>query len=256
VTREQLLADPQSGARPLSRDEQAERARNAALARSWLPVAAPAGSHGRPQSPAAATGRAAPAAPATGPQPCSTQRSRDGVAAHPQRADANGSMWRLRSLIAMGHTTQRIAAALGTTPGTINPLLTGQRGTVQEPLRDDINQLFDAWWDKHPPLATPEDKTARNHALGRAAVRNWPLPAALDEDQLDTLGYTPTDRRWRYAKGTGPAAEDPLGKQRDLAHHQRPADLAAAQAQRDAADTRWRIPQPRQAEPEPEREAG
>jgi hypothetical protein len=32
VTREQLLADPTSGARPLSRAEQAERARNAELA--------------------------------------------------------------------------------------------------------------------------------------------------------------------------------------------------------------------------------
>ncbi len=238
VTRDQLLAGPTSGAGPLSRDEQAERARNAEVARPWLPVAAPA-------------------APATGPHQRSPQRSRDGVAAHPQpqRAPANGSMWRLRSLVAMGHTTQRIAAALGTTSGMINPLVTGQRVTVQAPLRDDITRLFDAWWDKHPPQQAPADKTASIHALQRAAVHNWPCPAALNEDQLDTPGYQPTDR-WRYSKGTGPAAEDPLGKQRDLATKQRQPDLAAVPAERDAAGAGWRIRQPRhQAEAEAEREA-
>jgi hypothetical protein len=41
VTREQLLADPNSGARPLSRDEQAERARNAEVAAQWYPATSP-----------------------------------------------------------------------------------------------------------------------------------------------------------------------------------------------------------------------
>jgi hypothetical protein len=255
VTREQLLADPHGGARPLDRSEQAEWARNA-QARPWRPVAAPAAAHGQRQPPAAATGRAAPAAPASGPHQRSQVRSRDGVAAHPrpQRTPANGSMWRLRSLIAMGHTTGRIAATLGTTTSTINPFLTGQRHTVAVPLRDDITRLFDAWWDKHPPQATPADKTAAIRALGDAAVHNWPCPAALNEDQLDTPGYQPTDR-WRYSKGTGPAAEDPLGKHRDLATNQRHAGLAAAQAEPDAAGAGWRIRQPRhqaQAQAEPE----
>jgi hypothetical protein len=226
VTRDQLLAHPRSGARPL----------NPAV-----------------RQPAAAAGRAAPA---TRPGQVSAQRCGVGVAAHPQpqRADANGSMWRLRSLIAMGHTTGRIAAALGTTTSTIGPLVTGNRGTVPVPLRDDITALFDAWWDKHPPQATPADKAAAVRALGDAAVRNWPCPAALNEDELDTPGYQPADR-WRYSKGTGPAAEDPLGKQRDLAGTQRPADLAAVPAERDAAEGGWRIRQPRHqahAEAEPE----
>jgi hypothetical protein len=49
--------------------------------------------------------------------------------------------------------------------------------------------------------------------LQRAAVHNWPCPAALDEDELDLPGYQPT-ARWRYAAGTGIAADDPLGKTR------------------------------------------
>jgi hypothetical protein len=44
VTREQLLADPNSGARPLSRDEQAERARDAEFAAQWFPAISPSGS--------------------------------------------------------------------------------------------------------------------------------------------------------------------------------------------------------------------
>ena len=43
VTREQLLNDPTSGARPLSRAEAAERAANAELAAQWLPVTSPQG---------------------------------------------------------------------------------------------------------------------------------------------------------------------------------------------------------------------
>jgi len=131
----------------------------------------------------------------------------------PPRVDANGGMWRLRSLIAMGHTTRRITAALGSTSHIIEPLIRGDRATVATALRDDINQLFDAWWDKRPPRRTPAEKSAACRALQRAAVHNWPCPAALDEDELDTPGYKPAGR-WRYAHGTSIAADDPLGKYR------------------------------------------
>lgn len=43
VTREQMLNDPMSGARPLSGAETAERARNAELASQWLPATSPLG---------------------------------------------------------------------------------------------------------------------------------------------------------------------------------------------------------------------
>lgn len=43
VTREQLLADPKSGAQPLSREERVERARNAELAAQWYPATSPSG---------------------------------------------------------------------------------------------------------------------------------------------------------------------------------------------------------------------
>jgi hypothetical protein len=43
VTRDQLLNDPMSGARPLPDAETAERARNADLAAQWLPATSPSG---------------------------------------------------------------------------------------------------------------------------------------------------------------------------------------------------------------------
>jgi len=146
----------------------------------------------------------------------------------PQRVDADGSMWRLRSLIAMGHTTGRITRALGTSNDIIEPLIRGERATVGASLRDDINRLFDAWWDKRPPRRTGAEKAAACKALQRAAVHNWPCPVALDEDELDLPGYKPAGR-WRYAQGTGIAIEDPLGKWRQAAPENttRQADRAA-----------------------------
>jgi hypothetical protein len=43
VTREQLLGDPTSGARPLTAAEQTERAADAGLAAQWLPAISPSG---------------------------------------------------------------------------------------------------------------------------------------------------------------------------------------------------------------------
>ena len=60
----------------------------------------------------------------------------------PQRADANGSVWRLRSLLAMGHTTGRITRALGAPSHIIEPLIRGERATIASALRADINRLF------------------------------------------------------------------------------------------------------------------
>jgi hypothetical protein len=155
----------------------------------------------------------------------------------PQRVNANGSMWRLRSLIAMGHTSGRITRALGASADIIAALIRGQRATITPCLRDDITRLFDAWWDKQPPRRTPAAKAAACQALQRAAVNNWPCPAALDEDQLDLPGYTPSGR-WRYAHGTGIAAEDPLRKNHQK---QQPPEHRGRQTDRPA---------------EPEREAG
>ena len=136
---------------------------------------------------------------------------------NPPRAPANGPMWRLRSLIAMGHATGRITTALAAPAHVIEPLIRGDRATITTTLAGDIGRLFEAWWDKQPPQHTPAEKAAASKARHRAARNNWPCPAALDEDDLDQPGYRPS-ARWRHALGSGIAAADPLGNN----HHPHP----------------------------------
>ena len=135
----------------------------------------------------------------------------------PPRSPANGPMWRLRSLIAMGHATGHLTTALAAPAHIIEPLIRGDRATIATELRDDIGRLFDAWWDKQPPQHTPAEKAAASKARHRAARHGWPCPAALDEDELDQPGYRPS-ARWRHALGSGIAAADPLGNN----HHPHP----------------------------------
>src|SRR5262245_9870337 len=63
---------------------------------------------------------------------------------NPPRTAANGPMWRLRSLLAMGHTTGRLTAALAAPAHVIEPLIRGDRATITTTLRDDIGRLFEA----------------------------------------------------------------------------------------------------------------
>jgi hypothetical protein len=131
----------------------------------------------------------------------------------PPRAAANGPMWRLRSLIAMGHATGRITTALAAPAHVIESLIRGDRATITTTLAGDIGRLFEAWWDKQPPQHTPAERAAASKARHRAACNNWPCPSALDDDELDQPGYQPA-ARWRHARGTGIAGHDPLGKNR------------------------------------------
>jgi hypothetical protein len=82
--------------------------------------------------------------------------------------DAGGTMWRLRSLVAMGHDTSRIARALRTRPRLIRDLVRGEVKTVSPQLRDMAFQLWGAWWDKRPPERTPTECRAATRARHRA----------------------------------------------------------------------------------------
>ena len=123
-----------------------------------------------------------------------------------QRADANATMWRLRSLTAMGHYATRIARALGTHPVYIHRVIHGRARTVPAELRDDVIAVWDAWWDKTPPADSPARRRAAARARHLAEVNGWPAAAGLDEDQLDQPGYRPWCR-YRPATGTGTAPE-------------------------------------------------
>jgi hypothetical protein len=120
-----------------------------------------------------------------------------------------GIMWRLRALVAMGHTCSRMATATGIPPATLRRIVRGEASTVRPEQRQAVTMLFDAWWDKTPPRQTRREKLAAGNALKRAALNDWPCPAGLDEDEVDLPGYQP-HCGWRYARGTGAADDYPL----------------------------------------------
>jgi hypothetical protein len=114
--------------------------------------------------------------------------------------DSGGTMWRLRSLVAMGHDGTRIARALSVRPQIVREILRGDKHVVSVQLRDLTCQLWDAWWDKRPPERTPEERRAAAAARRRAERLGWCTPLGLDEDELDEPGYRPYSR---YRPGTG-----------------------------------------------------
>jgi transcriptional regulator with XRE-family HTH domain len=131
------------------------------------------------------------------------------------RVDAGGTRLRLRALHVMGHGSARIARALGVREMTIRQITRGDARTVSPKLRDQVADLYDAWWDKRAPARTRFDRGAATAARKRAIAGNWCAPAALDDDQLDTPGYRP-EYGWKPATGTGIAPEiRPRPRRRD-----------------------------------------
>jgi uncharacterized protein YfaP (DUF2135 family) len=123
-----------------------------------------------------------------------------------QRLDANGTRLRLRALHVMGHGSARIARATGASPKTIRKLVRGDARTVGPRLRDAIDDLYDAWWDKRAPGRTRFERGAATAARRHAIAGNWCAAAALDDDLLDTPGYRPK-AGWKPATGTGTAPD-------------------------------------------------
>jgi hypothetical protein len=122
------------------------------------------------------------------------------------RVDAGGTRLRLRALHVMGHSSARIARAVGVDPTTIRDLVRGDAATISLQLRGAITAVYDAWWDKRAPARTPAERAAATAARKRAIAGDWCAAAALDEDLLDTLSYQPC-WGWKPATGTGTALD-------------------------------------------------
>ncbi|HET7015981.1 MAG TPA: hypothetical protein VFI65_18810 [Streptosporangiaceae bacterium] len=136
--------------------------------------------------------------------------------------EPNGTAWRLRSLVAMGHSATRIAGALGVRVESVQKLLRGDAALIGADLRRLASQLWEAWWDKRPPETTAAERRAAAEARRRAETHNWCAPVGLDEDQLDEPGYRPYCR-YRPASGSG------------VADDFQPADFAASEQAEDIA---------------------
>jgi DNA-binding CsgD family transcriptional regulator len=122
--------------------------------------------------------------------------------------DAGGTRLRLRSLVAMGHTSVRISRAMGVHPETVRHLIGGRTVTVAPEVHQAAVWVFEQWWDKAPPERTPCERRAASGARLRAARGNWCTAAGMDDESLDIPGYKPPCG-WRPATGTGIAVDLP-----------------------------------------------
>ena len=125
---------------------------------------------------------------------------------HRARLDAGGTRLRLRALQVMGHSSARIARAIGAREQAIQKITRSAARTVSQQLRDAVAEIYDTWWDKRAAARTRYERSAVSAARRRAIRGNWCPGAGLDEDELDIPGYQPVCG-WRPARGTG-VAED------------------------------------------------
>jgi hypothetical protein len=136
----------------------------------------------------------------------------------PVHISTSGAQLRVRALIAMGHSTARIARALGhgTSARAVRRIARG--GTTEIPLglRRQIGRLYEHWWDLVPPERTAAERDAAAAARRWARHCRWCTGAGLDDDELDQPGYEP-HCAWRPATGTGVATDNPL-KERAPTH--------------------------------------
>jgi hypothetical protein len=129
----------------------------------------------------------------------------------PAHISVSGAQLRVRALIAMGHSTQRIARGLGhgTSARAIRRIARGDTTAIPPGLRRRIGRLYEHWWDLVPPERTAAERDAAVAARRWAKYRRWCTGAGLDDDELDQPGYEP-HCAWRPATGTGVATDNPL----------------------------------------------
>jgi hypothetical protein len=147
------------------------------------------------------------------------------------RVDANGAMLRLRSLQAMGHSSARVARAIGCHELSIQRVVNGRAETISAGLHRAIVGVFAAWWNKTPPERTRAERAAASAARRRALHGNWCQGGALDEELLDTPGYRPRTG-YRPATGAGVAPELRLGQSLDHTEQRSEGSAAASNAGR------------------------
>ena len=132
--------------------------------------------------------------------------------AAPGQVSVSGAKLRIRALIAMGHSTDRIARALGegTSARCVRRIARGDTAEISPGLRARTGRLSEAWWNRVPPERTAAERHAAAAARRWARWHRWCTGMGLDDDELDQSGYQPYCS-WQAATGTGVASDNPLG---------------------------------------------
>ena len=114
------------------------------------------------------------------------------------------TMWRLRALARLGHTTSAVAD-LAPVPPDADPRLWVQsrRNTLQmiragrshwttDPVVGDTRAAYEQLWDQAPDESTRTARIGSTRARNIATAHGWPAPMDLDDDLIHDPAYDPT----------------------------------------------------------------
>ena len=122
------------------------------------------------------------------------------------RLDAGGTRLRLRALHVMGHSSARIARAVGASDKTIRKLVRGDAKTISPELHDAIADVYDAMVGQTRPRTQPPERTAASAARRRAIAGNWCARSGSRRRRARHPRLPPASG-WKHATGTGTAPE-------------------------------------------------
>ena len=118
----------------------------------------------------------------------------------PSLAGAAGTRRRLQALVAIGWTRAQLARRLGLTPPRLGRLL-HHDGLVEAATAAAALALYDELWNHWPAGA------AADRSRGYARARDWAVPMAWDDDQIDDPDAGPAPG-WRRSDRTTRRAAD------------------------------------------------
>lgn len=106
------------------------------------------------------------------------------------RIAATGTHRRLRALVAIGWSQERLAARLGMSRGTFGNLMRRQDQVTAATARA-VTVLYDELWNQPPPEGEHREKIAASRSRNYARARGWAPGAAWDDERIDDPDAAP-----------------------------------------------------------------
>ena len=119
--------------------------------------------------------------------------------------DGAGTRHRVQALVAAGWSQAQLADELMTSPGHVGALLREERVTAGTATA--VRGLYERLWNQPPPEGNHRARIAASRARNYAAARQWVLPMAWDDEELDKPDGRPAQGWRRTACTKRPAAE-------------------------------------------------
>ena len=119
--------------------------------------------------------------------------------------DATGARRRLQALVAAGYSQAALAARLGQLRSNFTGTMT--RHHVTAATARAVTALYDELWDVRPDESTHRARISASRARNYAAARDWPVPMAWDEPEIDDAAAGPAEGWRRNSRATIPAEQ-------------------------------------------------